>query len=78
MYKKLILPFLFLFDPEKIHNFTFFSIKIIFTTYIFTKNIAIHSILKRKRVRDEKLKEKYPEERSDFYLDIDDKSIMFD
>tara|TARA_B100001248_G_scaffold224698_1_gene182017 strand:+ start:3713 stop:4735 length:1023 start_codon:yes stop_codon:yes gene_type:complete len=30
MYKKLILPFLFLFDPEKIHNFTFFCIKIIF------------------------------------------------
>ena len=30
MYKKLILPFLFLFDPEKIHNFTFFSIKTIF------------------------------------------------
>ena len=24
----------------------------------------------RKRVRDEKLKEKYPEVRSDFYLDI--------
>ena len=30
MYKKLILPFLFLFDPEKIHNLTFFSIKTIF------------------------------------------------
>tara|TARA_B100000989_G_scaffold186688_1_gene140438 strand:+ start:16 stop:1038 length:1023 start_codon:yes stop_codon:yes gene_type:complete len=30
MYKKLILPFLFLFDPEKIHNFTFFCIKTIF------------------------------------------------
>ncbi len=30
MYKKLILPFLFLFDPEKIHNFTFFWIKTIF------------------------------------------------
>ena len=30
MYRKLILPFLFLFDPEKIHNFTFFTIKIIF------------------------------------------------
>ena len=36
----------------------------------------IHSIMKRKRVRDEKLKEKYPEERSDFYLDIYDKSIL--
>ena len=30
MYKKLILPFLFLFDPEKIHNLTFFFIKTIF------------------------------------------------
>jgi hypothetical protein len=30
----------------------------------------------RKRVRDEKLKEKYPEARSDFYLDIYDKSII--
>ena len=30
MYKKLISPILFLFDPEKIHNFTFFSIKIFF------------------------------------------------
>ncbi len=30
MYKKLILPFLFQFDPEKIHNLTFFSLKIIF------------------------------------------------
>ena len=36
----------------------------------------IHSIIKRKRVRDEKLKEKYPEVRSDFYLDIYDKSII--
>ena len=30
MYKKLISPLLFLFDPEKIHNFTFFSTKLIF------------------------------------------------
>ena len=37
----------------------------------------IHSIMKRKRVRDEKLKEKYPEVRSDFYLEIYDKSILF-
>ena len=37
----------------------------------------IHSIMKRKKVRDEKLKEKYPEVRSDFYLDIYDKSIIF-
>ena len=27
-------------------------------------------------MRDEKLKDKYPEVRSDFYLDIYDKSIM--
>ena len=37
----------------------------------------VHSIIKRKRVRDEKLKEKYPEVRSDFYLDIYDKSILY-
>ena len=36
----------------------------------------IHSIMKRKRVRDKKLKNKYPEVRSDFYLDIYDKSII--
>ena len=36
----------------------------------------IHSIMKRKIKRDEKLKEKYPEVRSDFYLDIYDKSII--
>ena len=28
MYKKIILPFLFLFDPEKVHNFTFLFFKI--------------------------------------------------
>ena len=38
----------------------------------------VHSIIKRKRVRDEKLRERYYEVRSDFYLDIYDKSIMFD
>ena len=38
----------------------------------------IHSIMKRKIKRDEKLKEKYPEVRSDFYLDIYDKSIIND
>ena len=41
------------------------------------KGAHVHSIIKRKRVRDEKLKEKYPEVRSDFYLDIYDKSIIF-
>ena len=28
MYKKIILPVLFLFDPEKVHNFTFLLFKI--------------------------------------------------
>ena len=37
----------------------------------------VHSIIKRKRVRDEKLKEEYPEVWSGFYLDIYDKSILF-
>ena len=36
----------------------------------------IHSIMKRKRVRDEKFKEKYPEVQSDFYLDIFDKRLI--
>ena len=36
----------------------------------------VHSIIKRKKVRDEKLKEKYPEVRSDYYLNIYDKSIL--
>ena len=31
--------------------------------------------MKRKRVRDEEFREKYPQVRSDFYLDIYDKSI---
>tara|TARA_B100001093_G_C26047321_1_gene684827 strand:+ start:82 stop:282 length:201 start_codon:yes stop_codon:yes gene_type:complete len=37
----------------------------------------VHSIIKRKRVRDEKLEREYPEVKSYFYLDIYDKSIMF-
>ena len=41
------------------------------------KGGPVHSIIKRKRVRDEKLKRKYPEVRSDFYLDFYDKSILF-
>jgi len=36
----------------------------------------VHSILKRKRMRDEKLEREYPEVRSDFYLDVYDKSII--
>ncbi len=37
----------------------------------------VHSILKRKRMRNEKLEKEYPEVRSDFYLDVYDKSILF-
>ena len=37
----------------------------------------VHSIIKRKRMRDEKLERDYPEVRSDFYLDVYDKSILF-
>ena len=37
----------------------------------------VHSIMKRKRMRDEEFRERYPKVRSDFYLDIYDKSIMF-
>ena len=29
-------------------------------------------------MRDEKLEKKYPEVRSDFYLDVYDKSVLFD
>tara|TARA_B100000686_G_C16405168_1_gene769340 strand:+ start:135 stop:401 length:267 start_codon:yes stop_codon:yes gene_type:complete len=36
----------------------------------------VHSIIKRKRMRDEKLEREYPEVRSDFYLDIYDKTIL--
>ena len=37
----------------------------------------VHSIMKRKRMRDEKLEREYPEVRSDFYLDVYDKSVLF-
>jgi len=30
----------------------------------------VHSIVKKKRLKDEKMKKEYPEIRSDFYLDI--------
>ena len=36
----------------------------------------VHSIMKRKRMRDERLEREYPEVRSDFYLDVYDKSII--
>ena len=37
----------------------------------------VHSIMKRKKMRDEKLEREYPEVRSDFYMDVYDKSILF-
>jgi len=36
----------------------------------------VHSIMKRKRMRDERLERDYPEVRSVFYLDVYDKSII--
>ena len=36
----------------------------------------VHSIVKKKRLKDEDLKKEYPEIRSDFYLDIFDKTIL--
>ena len=44
------------------------------------KGNHIHSIVKKKRLKDEKLEREYPEVRSDFYLDIYDKTLvnMFD
>ena len=36
----------------------------------------VHSIMKRKRMRDAKLEREYPDVRSDFYLDVYDKSIL--
>ena len=36
----------------------------------------MHSILKKKRLKDEKLERDYPEVRSDFYLDIFDKTLV--
>ena len=37
----------------------------------------VHSIMKRKRMRNERLEREYPEVRSDFYLDVYDKSVLF-
>ena len=36
----------------------------------------IHSIVKKKRLKDEKLEREYPEVRSDFYLDIFDRTLI--
>ena len=36
----------------------------------------VHSIVKKKRLKDEKLERDYPEEWSDFYLDVFDKTTL--
>tara|TARA_E500000331_G_C17150036_1_gene666842 strand:- start:560 stop:736 length:177 start_codon:yes stop_codon:yes gene_type:complete len=36
----------------------------------------VHSMVKKKRLKDEKLKREYPEVRSDFKLDIFDKRLI--
>ena len=36
----------------------------------------VHSIVKKKRLKDKKLEKEYPEVRSDFYLDIFDKTVL--
>ena len=47
MYKKLIRPILFLFKPEFIHDFSFYSIKIIFKIplikYLFKKLFVLEN-----------------------------------
>ena len=40
------------------------------------KGNHVHSIVKKKRLKDEKLEREYPEERSDFSLEVFDKSIL--
>ena len=42
------------------------------------RDAHVYSIIKRKRMRDEKLEREYPEVRSNFYLDVYDKSIIMD
>ena len=36
----------------------------------------VHSIVKKKRLKDEKFEKEYPDVRSDFYLDIFDKRLI--
>ena len=40
------------------------------------KGNYVHSIVKKKRLRDEKFYKKYPEEWSDFSLEVVDKSFV--
>ena len=53
MYKKFISPFLFLFDPEKIHHFTFFLLKLAFRVPFIDHLIkSIYSIKNKKLERE--------------------------
>ena len=36
----------------------------------------MHSIVKKKRLKDENLEREYPEERSDFSLEVVDKTVI--
>ena len=40
------------------------------------KSNHIHSIVKKKRLKDEKLEKEYPEVRSDFSLEVFDKTLV--
>ena len=40
------------------------------------KGNHVHSIVKKKRLKDEKLERDYPEVWSDFYLDVFDKTLV--
>ena len=40
------------------------------------KGNHVHSIVKKKRLKDERLEKEYPEVRSDFSLEVSDKSIL--
>ena len=40
------------------------------------KGNHVHSIVKKKRLKDEKLEKKYPEVRSDFSLEVVDKTLV--
>ena len=40
------------------------------------KGNHLHSIVKKKRLKDEKLERAYPEVRSDFYLEVVDKTLV--
>ena len=40
------------------------------------KGNHVHSIVKKKRLKDEKLEREYPEVWSDFYLDVFDKTLV--